>query len=71
VGSRYNSGYSFRLDIINGDIPTKDGSAVARDLKKVLDDSVEFSKYAVDKDITIRLDSEFVLHIFIHYYDVQ
>lgn len=61
VGNRKASGYSFRLDIENGFIPPKSNSAVARDLKKVLDESTEFQKIAKSKNIMIRLDSQFKL----------
>jgi hypothetical protein len=67
VGNRVNSGYTFRLDIFNGVVPTKDGSAVARDLKAVLDDNTKFNEYAAGKYIVIRLDKKFVMHILIHY----
>lgn len=69
VGNRVNSGYTFHLDIENGVVPTKKGSAVARDLKSVLDDSKKFKEYATNKDITIRFDSKFYMHILVHYYD--
>ncbi|MCM1531709.1 MAG: hypothetical protein NC048_04110 [Bacteroides sp.] len=61
VGNRQKSGYSFRLNISDGIIPKKTGSAVARDLKKVLDESVEFQKVAQGKNIIIRLDTSFNL----------
>ena len=62
VGNRRNSGYSFRLDIANGIVPRKKGSAVARDLKKVLDESSDFKRLANEnKNITIRLNSDFEL----------
>ena len=69
VGNRVYSGYTFRLDIFNGVVPTKDGSAVARDLKAVLDDSTKFKEYAAGKYIEMRLDKKFVMHILIHYND--
>ena len=69
VGNRVNSGYTFRLDIINGEVPTKAYSAVARDLKAVLDDNKKFKEYAADKYIEMRLNKEFVMHILIHYND--
>ena len=34
VGNRKSSGYGFRLDIENAVVPIKEGTAVARDLKK-------------------------------------
>lgn len=62
VGNRRISGYSFRLDIANGIVPRKKGSAVARDLKKVLDESPDFKRLANEnKYITIRLNSDFEL----------
>ncbi len=67
VGNRVNSGYTFRFDIVNGEVPTKAGSAVARDLKCVLDDSKKFKEYVANKYIVIRLDKNFVLHVLIHY----
>lgn len=66
VGNRVNSGYTFRLDIEDGVVPTKKGSAVARDLKRVLDNSKKFKEYAINKDITIRLDSKFIMHILVY-----
>ena len=61
VGNRKNSGYSFRLDIVNGIVPRKSGSAVARDLKKVLDESADFKRLANEKNIIIRLSTNFEL----------
>ena len=61
VGNRNTSGYSFRLDITNGIVPRKSGSAVARDLKKVLDESTDFKLLANGKNITIRLNGNFEL----------
>ena len=58
-GNRNN--YSFSMTITNGDIPVIGGSAVARDLKTILDGSDSFRKYAAGKKIVIRLTSEFVL----------
>ena len=60
-GNRKN--FSFRLDISNGSVPVKAGSAVARDLKTALDSSSSFKSKAVGKQIVIRLDSQFVLHV--------
>lgn len=60
VGNRRISGYSFRLDIANGIVPRKKGSAVARNLKKVLDESPDFKRLA-NENITIRLNSDFEL----------
>lgn len=61
VGNRQT--YSFRLDTINGSVPVKRGSAVARDLKRVLDSSVEFRTSAKGKRVVIRLDSKFRLQV--------
>lgn len=61
VGNRKNSGYSFRLDIADGIVPRKSGSAVARDLKKVLDESTDFKLLVNRKNITIRLNGNFEL----------
>ena len=55
--------YSFLLTVGDGDIPVKSGSAVARDLKTVLDGSASFKKYAAGKTVEIRLTSEFVLEV--------
>ena len=63
-GNRPKSGYGFsNLHIINGNVPTKKNSAVARDLKIVLDDSKKFSQMAKGKQILIRMTKEFVLAI--------
>ena len=59
----YTIGYSFRLDINNGTIPTKSNTAVARDLKKVLDSSIEFRSIPQNKQITIRMGVKFILTI--------
>jgi len=66
VGNRENSGYTFRLDIINGVVPHKSGSAVARDLKQVLDSSNEFKELAKDSVLSIRLNKEFELQLQIY-----
>lgn len=58
--------YAFRLDIVNGFIPIKEGSAVARDLRLVLESTRLFKAFAKDKNITIRLTNDFVLKIIIH-----
>lgn len=63
VGNRKSSGYGFRLDIVNGDIPRKDGSAVARDLKIVLDSCPEFKSLTRNKTITVRMGKNFDMHI--------
>ena len=63
AGNRGSSGYGFRLDIENGYVPSKAGSAVARDLKEVLDDSLEFQKLAKNKNIVIRMGRDFELEV--------
>lgn len=60
-GNRKN--YSFRLYIENGQVPIKKGSAVARDLKRVLDSDKDFKDAAKGKNILIRLDSNFCLFV--------
>ncbi len=55
--------YSFSLTISDGIVPVKSGSAVARDLKIVLDGSAAFKKYASGRTITIRLTGSFVLEV--------
>lgn len=55
--------YSFSMTIVDGVVPELDGSAVARDLKTVLDASASFRKYAAGKAIGIRLTSTFVLEV--------
>lgn len=63
AGDRASSGYSFRLDIENANVPTKSGSAVARDLKKELDEDTEFKKLAQGKRIINRMGKDFHLEI--------
>lgn len=63
VGNRKSSGYAFRLDISDAVIPVKKGSAVARDLKKVLDANSEFKKIAKGRAITIRMNSDCELFV--------
>lgn len=56
--------YSFRLDIQNGLVVNNiGGSAVARDLFEALNDNSEFRKFAQGKNITFKMDSNFVLYI--------
>lgn len=63
VGNRVSSGYSFRLEIDDTNIPTKKGSAVARDLKDVLDDSENFKRIASHKKIVIKMGKDFTLQV--------
>lgn len=55
--------YSFSMTVTNGIIPVLSGSAVARDLKTVLDGSSSFRQYAACKTLIIRLTSSFALEI--------
>lgn len=55
--------YDFSMTVVNCDIPSLEGSAVARDLKAVLDKSPSFRKYAAGKTVVIRLDSSFTLKV--------
>ena len=55
--------YSFSMTVEDGKVPELGGSAVARDLKTVLDGSVSFRKYSAGKTIEIRLTSSFTLEI--------
>lgn len=55
--------YSFNLKIENCVIPEKEGSAVARDLKIVLDKNSDFQNLAKGKVINIKLNQEFILSI--------
>lgn len=64
-GNREVSGYNFKLSIVDGVIPELAGSAVARDLKTVLDGSRTFSAQAAGKHILIRLTSSFELQVYV------
>lgn len=55
--------YSFKMTIYNGAVPVLEGSAVARDLKTVLDGSKTFRAYAAGKTVVIRLTSSFLLEV--------
>jgi hypothetical protein len=62
VGNRKS--YSFNLEFINAEVSNNiSGSAVARDLARVLRDNTEFLKHSKGKRIKINMDSYFVLHI--------
>ena len=63
VGNRKASGYGFRLDIVHANVPTKSGSAVARDLKKELDADTEFKELAQGKRIIINMGKDFLLKV--------
>ena len=55
--------YSFTLTVVDGVIPIKEGNAVARDLKTVLDKSESFKKYSAGKILKIRLTSSYGLEV--------
>lgn len=63
VGNRKKSGYGFRMDIMDGVVPRKSNSAVARDLKTGLDNDTNFYNIAKHQNLTIRMGRNFVLHI--------
>ena len=63
VGSRAASGYGFGLDIENANVPRKPNSAVARDLKKELDEDAEFRQLAQGKYIVIKMGKDFKLNV--------
>ncbi len=63
VGNRNKSGYNFRLDIKGVNVPTKKGTAVARDLKDVLDRSDTFKQLASGKNLVIRMGKNFDLYV--------
>lgn len=62
VGDR--SKYGFRLDLVNGEpINNIEGSAVARDLNRVLAQSVRFKKLSNGCRIVLRMGADFMLRI--------
>lgn len=62
VGDR--SKYGFRLDLVNGEpINNIEGSAVARDLYRVLAQSVKFKKLSNGCRIVLRMGADFMLRI--------
>lgn len=61
VGNRKK--YSFRLDMVN---PKISSSAVARDLKSVLENDKEIKSMILDKHLIIRMGSDFKLSINIY-----
>lgn len=63
VGNRQSSGYGFKLDIENANVPTKPNSAVARDLKKELDGDIEFKQLALGKQIVINMGKDLKLKV--------
>jgi len=64
VGDRLKSGYTFHLDLQNGKIANDiRGSAVARDLAKVLQNNKETKCWLIENNIKFRLDNSFCLTI--------
>lgn len=55
--------YRFNLKIPKGDIPRISSTAVARDLKYVLDNSSEFRELAQNRDLIIKMGKDFKLEI--------
>lgn len=55
VKNRKSSGYRFRLDIVNGNVPIMSDSGVARDLKLVLNSYFKFRYLSLNKTIIIRM----------------
>mgnify|MGYP004542502913 FL=1 len=55
--------YTFRLEFVDGMMPRRSGTAVGRDLQKILHHSSEFQRAAKGKTVIIRLDSDFKLII--------
>lgn len=56
--------YGFKLEIKNANVPRHGSSAVARDLKELLDYSSEFKNLAKEKNWVIRMGKYFVLQVF-------
>jgi hypothetical protein len=64
VGNRKS--YSFSLEFNNAQVSNNtDGSAVARDLARVLQTKHTFKEASKGKRVILKLDREFVLHIYI------
>src|SRR5690606_8564059 len=62
VGNRSN--YSFNLEYKNGFVNNNiSGSAVARDLAKVLENSTEIKEILKEKDFKINMDKNFCLWV--------
>jgi len=62
VGNRHS--YSFNLEFIDGKISNNiSGSAVARDLARVLEVNAEFKRESKGKHLRINLDNQFGLHV--------
>ena len=63
VGNRDSAGYGIRIDIDDASVPKKSGSAVARNLKGVLDEDTVFKSLAKGKSVLIRMGKDFKLEI--------
>mgnify|MGYP004570644201 FL=1 len=55
--------YTFRVEFVDGTMSRRSGTAVGRDLQKILHHSPEFQRVAKGKTVIIRLDSDFKLII--------
>lgn len=66
AGNRKNSGYSFNLKSDEHHISHNRSSAVARDLQKVLEATSDFKTVSKGKNIVIRLNKRFELHIHVY-----
>jgi hypothetical protein len=64
VGNRKKSGYGFNIRYIDGQEQTSNGgSAVARDLKTVISESVEWREVLSDGHFKIAMGKDFILKI--------
>lgn len=67
IGDRALGNYSFRLDMIDGNVTNNiSGNAVARDLYHVLSSSKDFVSIAKGKHIVFRLSKAFSLDIIVN-----
>jgi hypothetical protein len=63
VGNRIQSGYTFLLSLKNGQVVNNiSGTAVARDLAKVLQEDSPASNWLQTKHFVVKLDGQFVLY---------
>ncbi len=64
IGNRTSAGYSFNLEIVNGNLSNNiDGTAVARDLYEVLKSSATAKELMHNNHIKISLGKDFKLRI--------
>jgi len=64
AGDRPVAGYRFRLEIVNGKVTNNiSGSAVARDLFVTLSQDISQKEWLAGREIMIRLDGKFILHL--------